>query len=40
MKKKSLHEDIGGDLKGVIDYISEEDVKRAKELIIKAIMEE
>jgi uncharacterized metal-binding protein len=39
MKKKALNEDIGGDLKGVMEYISEEDVKRAKELIIKTLLE-
>ncbi|MFQ6065986.1 MAG: putative zinc-binding protein [bacterium] len=40
MKKKPLHEDIGGNLKPVMDYISEEDIKRAKELIVKAINDE
>jgi len=39
MKKKALNEDIGGDLKGVMEYIFEEDVKRAKELIIKTLLE-
>jgi uncharacterized metal-binding protein len=39
IKKKALNEDIGGDLKGVMEYISEEDVKRAKELIIKTLLE-
>jgi uncharacterized metal-binding protein len=39
MKKKALNEDIGGDLKGVMEYISEEDIKRAKELIIKTLLE-
>jgi uncharacterized metal-binding protein len=39
MKKKALNEDIGGELKGVMEYISEEDVKRAKELIIKTLLE-
>lgn len=38
MKKKALHEDIGArDLKSLMEYISEEDVEKAKELIIKAI---
>jgi uncharacterized metal-binding protein len=40
MKKKGLSEDIGGDIKGVMDYISDDDVKRAKELIVKTILEE
>lgn len=40
MKKKALHEDIGENMKGLMDYVSEEDVKRAKELIVKAILEE
>jgi uncharacterized metal-binding protein len=39
MKKKALHEDIGQDLKGVMEYISAEEVKRAKELIVKTILE-
>jgi len=37
MKKKPFHEDIGGDLKGMMDYVSQEDVRKAKELIIQAI---
>ena len=40
MKKKGLNEDIGGDIKDVMDYVSEDDVKRAKELIVKAILGE
>ena len=40
MKKKGLSEDIGGDIKGVMDYISNDDVKRAKELIVKTILKE
>ena len=40
MKKKGLSEDIGGDIKGVMDYISDDDVKRAKELIVKSILAE
>jgi uncharacterized metal-binding protein len=39
MKKKALNEDIGGELKGVMEYISEQDIKRAKELIIKTLLE-
>jgi len=37
MKKKALHEDIGKDLKPVTEYVSEDDVKKAKDLITKAI---
>ncbi|MBE0430308.1 MAG: hypothetical protein IBX67_00615 [Dehalococcoidia bacterium] len=37
MKKKPLHEDIGQGVRGVMEYISDDEVKRAKELIIKAI---
>jgi hypothetical protein len=40
MKKKALHQDIGKDLKPVMQYVSEEDVKQAKELIIKSILGE
>jgi len=40
IKKKGLSEDIGRDIKGVMDYISDDDVKRAKELIVKTILEE
>jgi hypothetical protein len=40
MKKKALHEDIGQDMKGLMDYVSMDDVKRAKELIVKAILED
>jgi uncharacterized metal-binding protein len=39
MKKKGLSEDIGGDIKGVMDYISDDNVQKAKELIVKTIME-
>ncbi|MEM2865850.1 MAG: putative zinc-binding protein [Candidatus Hadarchaeales archaeon] len=38
MKKVALHTDIDKGL-GVEKYISQEDIKKAKELIIKAIME-
>jgi hypothetical protein len=38
MKKVALHTDIGKSL-GVEKYISQEDVRKAKELIIKAILE-
>ncbi len=38
MSKKALHEDISsGNVKDLMEYISEEDVAKAKDLIIKAI---
>ena len=37
MKKKALHEDIGGNLKPLMNYISDDDVRKAKELIIKVL---
>jgi len=40
MKKKGLSEDIGKEIKGVMEYISEDEVKKAKELIISNIMKE
>jgi uncharacterized metal-binding protein len=40
MEKKSLHEDIGEDIKGVMDYVNDNEVKKAKELIVKTILEE
>jgi uncharacterized metal-binding protein len=40
MKKKALHEDIGQDIKGVMEYVSDDEVKRAKELIVKTILEQ
>jgi uncharacterized metal-binding protein len=40
MKKKGLSEDIGKKIKGVMEYISDDDVKKAKELIVKTILEE
>jgi uncharacterized metal-binding protein len=33
MTKKALHEDIGQNMKGLMDYVSMDDVKRAKNLI-------
>jgi len=39
MKKKALHEDIGGNLKPVMDYVSAEDVEKTKRLVIEAILE-
>jgi uncharacterized metal-binding protein len=38
MKKKALHIDVGKGL-GVEKYISEDDIKKAKELIVKTILE-
>jgi len=40
MKKKALHEDIGRDIKRVMEYISDDEVQRAKELIVKTILED
>jgi len=40
MKKKALHEDIGQNMKGLMEYVSQDDIKRAKELIVKAILED
>jgi len=37
MQKRPLHKDIGKNLKPVMEYISEEDVQKAKQLIVKAI---
>lgn len=37
MKKKALHEDIGQGVKGVMEYISDDEVKMAKKLIMEAI---
>ena len=39
MKKKALHEDIGEGIKGVMEYVSDDEVRRAKELIVKTILE-
>jgi len=38
MKKKGLSEDIGKEVKGVMEYISDDEIKKAKELIISTIM--
>lgn len=40
MKKKALHDDIGQDLKGVTEYISTDEMERAKDLIVKIILVE
>jgi len=39
MRKKGLSEDIGKDIKGVMEYISDDDVKKAKDLIVKTILQ-
>ena len=39
MKKHPLSRDIGGDMKNVDEYISPEDVKKAKDIIVQAINE-
>jgi len=39
MRKKALHTDIGRG-PGIQKYISQEEVERTKELIVKAILEE
>ena len=40
MKKKAFSEDVGRDIKGVMEYISADDVVKAKELIIRTINED
>ena len=40
MKKKGFSEDIGKEIRGVMEYISDDDVKKAKELIVKTILGE
>jgi uncharacterized metal-binding protein len=40
MKKKGFSEDIGKGIKGMMEYISDDEVKKAKELIIKVVTEE
>jgi len=37
MEKKALHEDIGGELKGLMEYVSDEEIRKARELIVKAL---
>lgn len=37
MKKKGLSEDIGKETKGVMDYVSADDIKKAKDLIVETI---
>jgi len=38
MLKKAPHEEIGGNIKTLMDYISDDEVRKAKELIVKAII--
>ena len=38
MKKKGLSEDVGKNIKGVMEYVSDEEVSRAKDLIVKTIL--
>jgi uncharacterized metal-binding protein len=40
MKKKALHEDIRLDLQDIMEYISQEEVEKAKDLLVKSILEE
>jgi len=41
MKKKALPgEDIGQDIKGVMEYVSDDEVQKTKELIMKIVLEE
>lgn len=39
LKKKVFREEIGGELKGVMEYIAATDVKKAKDLITRAVSE-
>jgi uncharacterized metal-binding protein len=39
MKKKGFSEDIGKEIKGVMEYISDDDIKKAKDLIVKSVLE-
>jgi len=39
MRKKSLSEDLGEDLKGIMEYVSPDEVRKAKELIVKCVRE-
>ncbi len=40
MKKKPFHEDLGGDVKGVMEYVSADEIQKAKELIVSSILKE
>jgi len=39
MSKKALHEDIGGDLKPLMDYVSPKDIERTKRLVKEVVLE-
>jgi uncharacterized metal-binding protein len=39
MKKKGFSEDIGKEIKEVMDYVSDADIRKAKELIVNTILE-
>lgn len=39
MKKKALHEDIGDNIKGVMEYVDNDEVTRAKDLIVRSLLE-
>ncbi len=39
MKKKGFSEDIGKEIKGVMEYISNDEINQAKDLIIKTVLE-
>jgi len=40
MKKKALHEDIGENLRPLMEYVSSEDIEKTKQLVVKAVSEE
>ena len=39
MTKKSFHDDIGTEIRPLMDYIDDAEVKRAKDLIVRAVMD-
>jgi len=39
MRKRGFSEDIGKDVKPIMEYVSAEEVRRAKDLIVKSILE-
>jgi uncharacterized metal-binding protein len=40
IKKKGFAEDIGKGIKGIMEYVSDDEVKKAKELIVRSVLEE
>jgi uncharacterized metal-binding protein len=40
MNKKGFSEDIGKEIKGIMDYISDSEVSQAKDLIVRSIIED